>query len=125
MSWDSFKADIAGRFLFIAQLDEPECLADAANIAAIADVDGIFLGTIGFGLARGQDIASSTPEVELEQVCQAARLSGRPLGISLPESRAARNWQRQGVSMFVVDSDMGVLRKGVERRLEEFRSAMS
>ena len=125
VSWDCFKAEIARRFLFVVQLDEPECLTAASDIAAIEDLDGIFLGAIGFALARSQDVASSTAEAELEQVCQAARLSGRSLGISMLESRAARNWQRQGVSMFVVDSDMDVLRKGIERRLEEFRSAPS
>lgn len=122
--WDAFKADCARRLIFVAQLDEPECFENAAAIAAIDDIDGLFLGTIGFGLAQRRSSTSSTPENELASVCEAARRLGRPVGISLPDSRKARGWYDRGATMFVVDSDLAILRKGIESRLEEFRSCM-
>jgi 2-keto-3-deoxy-L-rhamnonate aldolase RhmA len=122
--WEAFKADRIRRFVFMAQLDEPECLKNAEAVAAVDGVDGLFLGAIGFGLAQQGRSKSSTVENELAKICGAARSVGRPVGISLPESRKAREWYDRGVSMFVVDSDLAILRKGIERRLEEFRSCM-
>jgi 2-keto-3-deoxy-L-rhamnonate aldolase RhmA len=124
--WQTFRADVVQSFLFIAQMDEPDCLDEAASIVSIDNIDALFLGTIGFALARPEDgLSSTTPESHLEKICKLAREQDRLLGISLTESIRAQDWHSRGVTMYVVDSDMAILRKGVEQRIQEFRLAAS
>ncbi|MFT4116821.1 aldolase/citrate lyase family protein [Bradyrhizobium sp.] len=125
MGWEVFRAEMMARFVVVAQLDEPECLDDAEAVAAIDEIDGLFLGTIGFALSQRTALSPAARQAGLEGICRLGRAQGRMLGISLTDSAAARDWRAHGVSLYVVDSDAAVLRKGIEDRIGQFRSAVT
>jgi staphyloferrin B biosynthesis citrate synthase len=125
LTWPDFQRDLSERLLFIAQLDEPAGVSVTAEVAAIDSVDGIFLGSIGFTLAMGPQESGALVDAELEKICDAARAAGKPVAISLPDQDAARHWRRKGINLFVVDSDLAILRKGIELRIGEFRGTLT
>jgi 2-keto-3-deoxy-L-rhamnonate aldolase RhmA len=125
LEWPDFRRDLSERLLFIAQLDEPAGVGVATEVAAIDSVDGIFLGSIGFTLAMGPQGSRASVDAELGKICDAAKAAGKALAISLPDQDAARQWAKKGINFFVIDSDLAILRKGIERRIGEFRGALT
>jgi 2-keto-3-deoxy-L-rhamnonate aldolase RhmA len=125
LAWPDFRRDLSERLLFIAQLDEPAGVGAATEVAAIDSVDGIFLGSIGFALAMGPQGSRASVDTELGKICDAAKARGKSIAISLPEQDAARQWAKTGINFFVIDSDLAILRKGIEQRIGEFREALA
>ena len=125
VAWPDFRREMSERLLFIAQLDEPAGVGVATEVAAMDDVDGIFLGSIGFALAMGPQGSRASVDAELGKICDAAKARGKPIAISLPEQEPARQWTKNGINFFVIDSDLAILRKGIEQRIGEFREALA
>ncbi len=124
--WSRFRHDAARDLTVIAQIDEPPGLKAANDIASVPGLDGIFLGQIGLSLAME---ASHPDAVEvndaLAAVCRVCRARGLPIGMSLPNPAEVDGWLAKGVRLFVVDSDYGVLRKGVDSRVSDFRKHLT
>jgi 2-keto-3-deoxy-L-rhamnonate aldolase RhmA len=102
-----------GQTIVIAQIEEPEGVEAAAEIAAVPGIDALFAGpadlTVGYGLtALGSDVLSQA----LTRIGQAAREAGKAYAAWVPDAATAQDWSRHGVTMFVVGSDHVFLRHG-------------
>lgn len=121
-TWSDFRQREADRVLVIAQIDEPPGIAAAADIIAVAGLDGIFLGQIGLTLALGNDAQAS--EAALDGICGIAVRSNVPIGLSLPNEKMAADWRRRGVGLFAIDSDQGLLKSAADTRVNLFRGSL-
>lgn len=104
----------------IAQIEDPEALDDIDAIAAVAGIDGLFIGRGDLSCAMGAK-TNDAPEVRaaVERISRAARAAGKPVCVfvgGLPEA----TWlKEQGASAFVVSSDQGFMRKAAAQALKE------
>jgi 2-keto-3-deoxy-L-rhamnonate aldolase RhmA len=119
--WDAFRSQ-SERLLVIAQIDEPDGVAAAEAIAATQGVDGAFIGRIGLSVAMGG--LGAEVDAALGHVCAAFRQRGLLIGMSLPDQSQAQAWLKQGVSLFVVDSDQRILLNSTRTRADDFRAAL-
>jgi 2-keto-3-deoxy-L-rhamnonate aldolase RhmA len=120
--WSTFQARETDRILAIAQIDEPAGIELTSCIAAIDGLDAIFFGQIGLALAMNS--TTNAPDVEhtIERACAACRARNLPVGLSLTDSSKAATWRARGANLFLIDSDHMILRKGVDRRISEFKT---
>jgi staphyloferrin B biosynthesis citrate synthase len=121
-SWSDFRRLKSESLVFIAQIDEPAGIAAAPSIVETEGIDGIFLGSIGLTLAMNS--SAEATDAALAEVCRLCRARNLPIGLSLPDTRLASDWYSKGVSLFVVDSDYSILRRGIETRMSECRAAL-
>jgi 2-keto-3-deoxy-L-rhamnonate aldolase RhmA len=119
--WDTFRKE-SERLLVIAQIDEPDGVAAAEAIAATQGIDGAFIGRIGLSVAMGG--LGAEVDAALGHVCAAFRQRGLLIGMSLPDQSQAQAWLKQGVSLFVVDSDQRILLNATRARADNFRAGL-
>lgn len=109
-----------GQTIVIAQIEEPEGVEAAAEIAAVPGIDALFAGpadlTVGYGLsAMGQQALMTA----LERIGAAARGAGRAYATWVPDAATAKAWSRHGMTVFVVASDHVFLRNGAAAAARE------
>ena len=102
-----------GQTIVIAQIEEPEGVDAAAEIAAVPGIDALFAGpadlSVGYGLnTLGSDVLTTA----LERIGMAARGAGRAFATWVPDAATARDWSRHGMTVFVVASDHAFMRAG-------------
>jgi staphyloferrin B biosynthesis citrate synthase len=124
VDWPSFRRDLSQRLMFVAQIDEPSGLGVVQDVVRIASVDAVFIGSIGFSLAKGDHANRAAIDADIEGICDVAASRPMPVGISLLEESSAQRMRAKGVNLFVVDSDVAALRKGIEHRVSAFRSRL-
>lgn len=97
----------------IAQIEDPAGVEAASEIAAVAGIDAVFAGpadlSVGLGLRR-----LGTPELDaaLTRIGDAARQHNKTYATWVPDLDQANSFANQGVNLFVVGSDQGMLRSG-------------
>jgi 2-keto-3-deoxy-L-rhamnonate aldolase RhmA len=107
----------------IAQIEDPEALAEIDAIAAVDGIDALFIGRGDLTCAMGAE-TNDAPQVRavVERIAAAARAAGKPIVVfvgGLPEA----TWlKRYGASAFVVSSDQGFLRRAGADALAEIRT---
>jgi len=121
-SWADFRQQAADTLVFVAQLDEPPGVPIAADVAALDDVDGLFLGSLGLALAMGHG-APSAPAVDaaLESMCRAGVAAGKSVGVHVMDPAQQSNWLERGARLLVVGSDYALLRNGAAAQADAFR----
>ncbi|MBT8142084.1 MAG: aldolase [Gammaproteobacteria bacterium] len=97
----------------IAQIED---LGGVDNIEAIAAVDGIdclFIGMMDLSIAYSA-AGPKEPQViaAAEQVCKVAVAANRRLGIFVSNNDDIPFWVERGVSLFLLQSDHGFIKKG-------------
>jgi staphyloferrin B biosynthesis citrate synthase len=107
----------------IAQIEDPEALAEIDAIATVDGIDALFIGRGDLTCAMGAK-TNDAPEVRaaVDRISAAARAAGKPIAVfvgGLPEA----TWLKGcGASAFVVSSDQGFLRRAGAAALSEIRS---
>lgn len=97
----------------IAQIEDPEAIDHIDAIAAVDDIDCLFVGrvdlTVGYG-ATSQDDPRVVEAVE--RICAAGRAHGRAVGMFVSRIEDVPHWQARGASLFLLGSDHGFLLQG-------------
>lgn len=90
----------------IAQIEEPEGVAEAEGIAATEGIDGVFIGPADLSVAYGKTDQSS-PELRaaIEAVGQAAKAAGKAYMSFVPDAAKAAEWRGFGMTMFFIASE--------------------
>ena len=106
----------------IAQIEDPEALDEIDAIAAVPDIDALFIGRGDLSVALGAK-SSDAPEVRsaVERIGKAARAAGKPVCVFVGGKDEAAWLQSEGATAFVVSSDQGFLRKAAAQALGEMR----
>lgn len=105
--------DSAARTTVIAQIEDAEALPNLDAIAATKDIDCLFVGRMDLTVSMraaspldGQVIAA------VEQICEAGRRHGKPVGMFIPPSEDCLAWHAKGASLFLLASDQQFLLDG-------------
>lgn len=99
--------------IVMAQIEEPEGVDACEEIAAIDGIDALFAGpadlTVGYG-HTGQD----NPDLPaaLDRVGKACAANGKAFVSWVPDAAKAGDWQRFGLTGFVVASEHTWIRQG-------------
>lgn len=105
--------------IVIAQIEEPEGVLIAGEIAAIEGIDGLFVGPADLSVAYGK---TDTTSVELQDammhVGAACAAHGKTYMTWVANTAQAQDWRRFGFSMFFVGSEHAWMLAGAHQTAE-------
>ncbi len=108
--------------LVVAQIETPEAVAAAAEIAGVDGVDVLFVGPLDLSVNLGWPDAFDAAQFDraIDQVIAACDRHGKTAGIlSTPE--AAADWIERGMRLVAVGSDSMALVNGLSSYLQAAR----
>lgn len=107
--------DAGDQALVICQIESPEAVANAAQIAAVTGVDGLFIGRADLALAMGLEDSKHASVSEATDCSIAAALSaGKLAGVFTGTIAERDHYAALGVNWFVYGSDQSLLRQGAQ-----------
>ncbi len=116
-----YMAEADAATVIVAQIEDPEAVENIEAIAAVDEIDCLFLGRADLAAAYGA-AALDDPRIEqaVERVCEAARGAGRAAGIFLPHAADAERFRQLGISVIIAGSDQSLLKKAAGDLKAEF-----
>ncbi len=100
--------------IVIAQIEEPEAVEVAGDIAAVDGVDGLFLGPADLSVGYGYDHQNSDELMAaFKSVGEAAKAHGKAYMTFVPNAAKAQEWAAAfGLTMFFIASEHAWMRSG-------------
>ncbi len=119
-------ATVNDRLLGVFQVESPEAVAAADQVAAIDGVDVLFVGPADLSHAMGIPGRLDEPAfvAALDAVVAASRANGKSAGILLRDSSGVAAARAQGFTFIGVGSDAGFVTEGARRQLAAARDAL-
>jgi 4-hydroxy-2-oxoheptanedioate aldolase len=115
-----------GLTVVFAMIETRTALDNAAAIAAMAGIDGLFLGPadLSIALTAGKTVDAFAPEVdrELDTIARAAQDSGKIAGAYCATPERAARLRDRGFRFLAVGSDHGFVRSAAASALKQLRS---
>ena len=104
------------RTMLYAQIETRRGAENAGAIAAVEGLDGVFVGPNDLACDLGCTGDFNTPVMErtIGSVLEAVRKAGKPCGIVASNPEFLRRWAARGMTMFSCDSELGLLKKGIQ-----------
>ena len=115
MHASDYRASSDSQTVFLAQIEDA-CALDALDeIAALPEVDVLFIGPQDLSLSLG--CAADAPEMHkaIDQIIAAAKRHGKVSGLFVPDANHIRPLHQRGMTVFVCGSDQGLLRNGASQ----------
>lgn len=113
----------AQQTLVIAMIETVAGVANAAAIAAVADLDLVFIGPGDLALSLGVEPGAPAHAQACDEVLRACRAAGRPCGIFTHNAAAASERRTEGYAMVVLATDATLAVEGFAAAAASFRSA--
>ena len=106
-------AQSAAETFVLAQIEEPEGVEAATEIAETVGIDGLFIGPSDLSVSYGKTDANS-PELHAayKTVGAAAQAAGKTFVTWAPTVEKAAEWRGYGVTMFFIASEHGWVMQG-------------
>ena len=121
--------NIAGYFaaandevLIGVQIESAAAVDHAAEIVAVPGIDFAFVGPGDLAVSLGVPFGDAALLSAVESVLDVGREAGVPCGIWAPGPQQARHWTGLGVTILILNSDLGLLTEALERALAETRA---
>lgn len=103
------------RNVVVAQIESVQAVENAAAIAAIEGVAGLFIGRADLALSMGLDNAQSAPVLEAtEGVIRAGLAAGKIVGMFVGTNAEREKYRALGVRWFIQGSDQSLLRQAAQ-----------
>lgn len=98
--------------LVLAQIEEPEGVEAAAEIAGVEGIDGLFIGPADLSVGYGFDHQTSDELMDaMRRTGEAARAAGKAYVTFTPDAAKAQEWARDfGFTMFFIASEHSWMR---------------
>ena len=106
----------------VVQIETPEALKNVDAIAAVAGVDGLFIGLGDLTLRLKLDKDSPSPDAAIERVAEAAVNAGKSWGLPTPSSEALKKYHRLGAQLLVYGSEYRALKQMLETSAAHFNA---
>ncbi|QEG02142.1 5-keto-4-deoxy-D-glucarate aldolase [Stieleria maiorica] len=121
-NWKPYFEEANQKSLVIVQIETPEAVAAADEIAAVDGVDVLFVGPLDLSVNLGHPAEFDHPEVEqaLKHVVDCCDRQGKSAGI-LTKDGLVRQHKDQGFRLLAYGSDSGAIISGMQRYLSELR----
>ena len=112
--------------IIIAQIEDQAAVDNIAAIAALDELDALFIGRADLSVSLGADEITDPPvAAAVQTVLDAARQQGRTAGIFLPSAAETAHFRGLGASLFAISTDQGLLIDAVTGVVRDFRTAIS
>lgn len=107
--------------LFV-QIESAEAVENAAEIAAVDGVDGVFVGPSDLAASMGLLGQQSHPDVvaAVTRTFQAVKAAGKPVGVNAFDPQQAEQYMNDGAAFVAVAADVSVLARGSEALAARF-----
>lgn len=109
--------------LFV-QIETAEAVTNAAEIAAVDGVDGLFVGPSDLAASMGLLGQQSHPDVvaAVHETFDVAKAAGKPVGVNAFDPAVAQAYIDAGASFVLVGADVALLARGSEALAAKFSS---
>ena len=115
-------AQSAAETIVIAQIEEPEGVADIEAIAGCDGIDGVFVGPADLSVALGKsDVNSTELGAAMTQVGTVARAHGVAHITWVPDAAKAREWDQHGFTTYVVASEQSWILQGARAMMADMK----
>ena len=106
----------------IVQVESAEAVENAAEIAAVDGVDGVFVGPADLAASLGVLGQQAHPDVvaAVQRTFAAVRAAGKPVGVNAFDPVAADGYIDAGVGFIAVAADVSMLARGSEALASRF-----
>ncbi|GAA5199920.1 HpcH/HpaI aldolase/citrate lyase family protein [Microbacterium jejuense] len=113
---DGYLADADQHVSLFVQVESAEAVGNAAEIAAVDGVDGIFVGPADLAGSLGVLGQQTHPDViaAVERAFDAVRAAGKPVGVNAFDPAAADAYIAGGAAFIAVAADVSLLARGSE-----------
>jgi len=112
--------------LLLCQIESAEGVENAATIAALDGVDGLFIGRADLSLSLGEtDIGAPRVLAATRRIIEAGLTASKRVGMFVGSAEEAGHFAREGVNWFVVGSDQSMLRRGARAVVDGAARALS
>jgi 4-hydroxy-2-oxoheptanedioate aldolase len=113
---EGYLANADAHVSLIVQVETVEGVRNAAEIAAVDGVDGVFVGPADLAASMGLLGQQTHPDVvaAVTRTFEAVRSSGTPVGVNAFDPDAAQHYLDAGASFVVVGADVTLLARGSE-----------
>lgn len=113
---EDYLADADDHVALFVQVETVEGVRNAAAIAAVDGVDGVFVGPSDLAASMGLLGAQTHPEVvsAVLRTFEAVRATGTPVGVNAFDPDAAQRYLDAGASFVLVGADVTLLARGSE-----------
>jgi 2-keto-3-deoxy-L-rhamnonate aldolase RhmA len=99
--------------LVIAQIEDPEAVDNAADIAATPGIDALFLGPADLSVAYGKtDTNSAELHAAMARVGEAASAAGKAYMTFVPNAAKAKELRKYGFGAFFIGSEHSWIMQG-------------
>ncbi len=117
-------ADSASETVVIAQIEDVEALGAVNEIAAVEQLDCLFIGRIDLTVALGAISPGDRIVIDaVEKICRSAVDAGMPVGMFVGDLDELPRWQEMGANLFLLSSDHGFLLQGANGLIQRFRGS--
>lgn len=112
-----------GEVTLVAQIEDAEAVENIDAIAAIGDIDLLFIGRMDLTVSLGARSPDDVIVVDaVDRICAAAQRHKRAFGMFTPTVDEARRWAGSGASLFLLQSDQQWLQQGARALCQAFAS---
>lgn len=94
----------------MVQIEDASALDHLDDIAAIADVDMLFIGPADLAQSMGVSYPSPELDAAILRVIEAGQRAGTAVGLFVGNPAQIADWHARGVTLFVCGSDQSMLR---------------
>lgn len=121
-NWAKYFAEANSRSLVIVQIETPEAVDAADEIAAVPGVDVLFVGPLDLSVNLGAPNNFTTPRFNecLSRVAAACRRHDKTAGI-LSRPELVRQHRDMGLNFLALGSDTGAIISGMQQSLKAIR----
>ena len=123
--WDDYLHAANDRQCLLVQVESAEAVRNAAQIAGVEGVDGVFIGPVDLAASMGRIGQPGHPEVvaAIGHAIEAIVSAGKAAGIFCPDREQARRYVELGARFIAVDADTIILARGVRDLASSFGRA--
>ncbi|HET7729345.1 MAG TPA: aldolase/citrate lyase family protein [Usitatibacter sp.] len=120
---DGYLEKAAGELCVTVQIETAEAVANAAAIAAVQGVDGLFVGPGDLSASLGLigQVSHAKVVENVERVLDAAHRAGKPAGILAANEDLGEKYATMGFDFVAVASDMAFLMRAARAALGRMR----
>lgn len=107
--------DSRNRTTVVVQIEDIAALDNVAEIAAVEDVDALFVGRADLAVAMGKSPMDKEVIQAVEDICRQGRDAGKTVGMFTPSLDEIPSWRDAGATLFLLSSDQTFILDGASR----------
>ena len=113
--------DSAAQTVVILQIEDIAALANVAAIAAVPNVDCLFIGRVDLAVGMQKAVMDDDVIATVQQTCAAGKTDSTAIGMFTPDLAELPDWQARGASLFLLSSEHSLALAGANKLAQTIR----